>query len=488
MTLLAINWPSVGLQAGYLIFSLSILVIVHEFGHFITAKWFKCRVEKFYLFFDPWFSIFKKKVGDTEYGIGWLPLGGYVKISGMVDESMDKEQMKQPPQPWEFRSKPAWQRLVILLAGVTMNVLLAFFIYAMILFKWGETKLPMQGLKNGVWVTDSLMSNIGLRTGDKIESINGEPVKYFDDLPGKILLGKQITLERDGEQKTINVPINLIEQLVEKKGKRTSIGLEARMPVIIGGFPGSEGNGSSGSNKAVSADIRNARMGGGSNAKDSTNLNQERLRVFDRIVGVDSTAVSYFDQMAPLLKQRKGDSISLKIIRNGNPIDVRVFVDTAGTIGFYNINYVQADSLGILKIENKKYGFFASFPAGVRETGKQLNFYVQQIKMILNPETGAYKGLGGFKTMASIFPSTGWDWEAFWKITGFFSIILAFMNLLPIPALDGGHVVFTIVEMVTGRKPSDKFLEYAQIVGMVILFALLIYANGNDWFGWGRGH
>lgn len=488
MTLLAINWPGVGLQAGYLIFSLSILVIVHEFGHFITAKWFKCRVEKFYLFFDPWFSIFKKKVGDTEYGIGWLPLGGYVKISGMVDESMDKEQMKQPPQPWEFRSKPAWQRLIILLAGVTMNVLLAFFIYAMILYTWGETRLPLKNMKDGIWVTDSLMSDIGLKNGDKIEAVNGEPVKYYEDLPGKILLGKQIAIERDGKQQTINVPINLIEQLVEKKGKRSSFLLQPRIPVIIGGFPGSEEDGSSGSSKTISADLRNSKTIGKSGANDSINLNQERLRVYDRIVGVDSTAVQYFDEMAPLLKQKKGDSVSLKIIRNGNPIQTKVWVDTAGTIGFYVINGAQADSLGILSLEHKKYGFLASFPAGVRETGKQLNFYVQQIKLILNPETGAYKGLGGFKTMASIFPSSGWNWQAFWRITAFFSIILAFMNLLPIPALDGGHVVFTVVEMITGRKPSDKFLEYAQIVGMVILFALLIYANGNDWFGWGRGH
>jgi regulator of sigma E protease len=488
MTLLAINWPAVGLQAGYLIFSLSILVIVHEFGHFITAKWFKCRVEKFYLFFDPWFSIFKKKIGATEYGIGWLPLGGYVKISGMVDESMDKEQMKQPPQPWEFRSKPAWQRLIILLAGVTMNVLLAFFIYAMILFTWGETKLPLNSLQNGVVVSDSLMRNIGLQTGDKIEKVNGEPVQYFDDLPGKILLGKQITLERDGQQKTINVPVNLIEQLVERKGKTTSLGIEPRMPVIIGGFPGSEDAATGASGKAAYSTIRDAKLNETGSKLPSKNGNQQRLEVGDRIVGVDSSAVSYFDQMSPLLQQKKGDSVTLKIIRSGAPIDVRVFVDTAGTIGFYNINYVQADSLGILKIENKKYGFLASFPAGVKETGKQLNFYIQQIKLILNPETGAYKGLGGFKAMASIFPDTGWNWQAFWRITAFFSIILAFMNLLPIPALDGGHVVFTIVEMITGRKPSDKFLEYAQIAGMVILFALLIYANGNDWFGWGRGH
>ena len=482
----SINWPAVGLQAGYLLFSLSILVIIHEFGHFITAKFFKCRVEKFYLFFDPWFSIFKKKVGETEYGVGWLPLGGYVKIAGMIDESMDKEQMKQPPQPWEFRSKPAWQRLIIMLAGVTMNVLLAFFIYAMILFKWGETRLPIKNAKDGIWVTDSLMTKIGLKNGDKIEAVNGEPVKYFDDLPIKIILGKQITLERDGKQETIKIPINLIEQLVEKKGKRNSLILP-RMPIIVGAFPESENSSSLTLNNKTYVDTRASNMTG-SAGNSPQNLNQERLRVFDKIIAVDSVRVNYFDEMAPLLKQKKGDSVTLTILRNEKPVEAKVFVDTAGTIGFYVINNMQADSLGILKMETKKYGFLASFPAGVMMTGKQLNSYVQQIKMILNPETGAYKGLGGFKTMASIFPSTGWDWEAFWRITAFFSIILAFMNLLPIPALDGGHVVFTLVEMITGRKPSDKFLEYAQIVGMVILFALLIYANGNDWFGWGRGH
>ncbi len=460
MTLLAINWPVAGLQAGYLIFSLSILVIVHEFGHFISAKWFKCRVEKFYLFFDPWFSIFKKKIGETEYGVGWLPLGGYVKISGMVDESMDKEQLKQPPQPWEFRSKPAWQRLIILLAGVTMNILIAFIIYAMILFKWGETKLPIQNAKYGIWVTDSLMNKIGLKNGDKIEAINGEPVKYFDDLAMKIILGKQIILKRDGKQKTINIPVNLIGQLVEKKGKRSQSLLQPRIPIIIGGF----------------------------DSTNPSNAKKEGLQVFDKITAVDSTPVNYFDEIKPLLLNKKDDSVTLSIIRNQKPVTAKVLVDTSGQIGFALINGEQADSLGILKLETKKYGFFASFPAGVRMTGKQLSSYIEEFKMILNPETGAYKGLAGFKTMASIFPSTGWDWEAFWKITGFFSIILAFMNLLPIPALDGGHVVFTLVEMVTGRKPSDKFLEYAQIAGMVILFALLIYANGNDWFGWGRGH
>jgi regulator of sigma E protease len=462
MTIIAftsINWPAVGLQAAYLIFSLSILVIIHEFGHYITAKWFKCRVEKFYLFFDPWFSIFKKKVGETEYGIGWLPLGGYVKIAGMVDESMDKEQMKQPPQPWEFRSKPAWQRLIIMLAGVIMNVLLAFFIYAMILYTWGETKLPNENAKYGIWVTDSLMYNMGLKNGDKIVAVNGEPVKYFNDIPAKILLGKQITVERDGKEETINVPVNMIEQLVEKKGKRTTL-VMPRMPLIIGNF----------------------------DAADSTNAKAAGLQGFDKIVKVDSTPVAFFDQLASYVSNKKGDSVLLTVERSNQILPIKVKVDNAGKIGLNGFSDEVYDSLGIFKQETKKYGLLASFPAGVKKTGEQLNFYIQQFKLILNPETGAYKGLGGFKTMASIFPSTGWNWEAFWKITAFFSIILAFMNLLPIPALDGGHVVFTLVEMVTGRKPSEKFLEYAQIVGMVILFALMLFANGNDWFGWGRGH
>jgi len=340
-----------------------------------------------------------------------------------------------------------------------MNVLLAFFIYAMILYTWGETKLPNQNVKDGIWVTDSLMSKIGLKNGDKIEAVNGEPVKYFDDVPAKILLGNEITVERNGKEQTLHIPVNLIEQLVEQKGKRRSF-LSPRLPIIIGELDNS-----------LSENARNA-----------------GLKVFDQIIAVDSTPVEYFDQVGPLLQKKKDDTVTLAVKRNGQVIHTKTFVDSTGKIGFYVINSMQADSLGVLKLENKKYSFLASFPAGVRETGKQLDFYIQQFKLILNPETGAYKGLGGFKAMASIFPDTGWNWEAFWKITAFFSIILAFMNLLPIPALDGGHVVFTIIEMVTGRKPSDKFLEYAQIAGMVILFALLIFANGNDWFGWGRGH
>ena len=459
MTLLAINWPQVGLQAAYLIFSLSILVILHEFGHFITAKWFKCRVEKFYLFFDPWFSLVKKKIGDTVYGIGWLPLGGYVKISGMVDESMDKEQLKQAPQPWEFRSKPAWQRLIIMLGGVTMNVLFAFFLYAMILYKWGDTKLPMANVKNGIWITDSLIHDIGLKNGDKIIAVNGDSIHYFNDLPAKIILGRQITFSREGKVQTITLPINMIGRLVKKKGKRTSL-IMPRIPVIVGAF----------------------------DDKNSSNIQKAGLRVFDKIIAIDSTPVSFFDEVLPLLNTKKGDSVTLSLLRNQQILQIKTLVDTAGKLGFYVMNLDQADSLGILKQETKNYNFLASFPAGVQKSGEKLNDYIQQFKVILNPETEGYKALGGFKTMASIFPDSGWDWEAFWNITAFFSVILAFMNLLPIPALDGGHVLFTLIEMVSGRKPSDKFLEYAQIAGMVILFALMLFANGNDWFGWGKGH
>lgn len=459
MTLLAINWPQVGLQAGYLLFSLSILVILHEFGHFITAKWFKCRVEKFYLFFDPWFSLVKKKIGDTVYGIGWLPLGGYVKISGMVDESMDKEQMKQPPQPWEFRSKPAWQRLIIMLGGVTMNILFAFFLYAMILYKWGDSKLPMANVKNGIWITDSILSKAGLQNGDKIEAVNGERVNYFDDLPLKIILGKQITISRNGKQQTLIVPTDIMGQLSEKKGKRSSL-LMPRTPLIIGSF----------------------------DSKDRSNAKKAGLIGFDKVIEADSIKVNYFDELSKYLQNKKGDTVLISALRGNELIQVKVLVDKDGKIGLNGLSQEQYDSLGIFKLDTKNYSFLGSFPAGIQKAGQKLGNYIQSFKQLLNPETGAYKGLTGFKGMASIFPDQGWDWQAFWNITAFFSIILAFMNLLPIPALDGGHVLFTLIEMISGRKPSDKFLEYAQIAGMVILFALMLFANGNDWFGWGKGH
>jgi regulator of sigma E protease len=455
--LLDINWNAVGLQAGQLILSLSILVILHELGHFIPAKIFGCRVEKFYLFFDPWFSVVKKKIGDTVYGIGWLPLGGYVKISGMVDESMDKEQLKKPAEPWEFRSKPAWQRLIIMLGGVTVNVLLAFFIYAMILYTWGETKLPTQNLTHGVWVVDSVVNEIGLKSGDKILAVNDKPVPYFEDLSAALLLGETMTVERDGEKKELVIPVNFIEKIVEK-GKR-SVLLMPRVPAIIGEI------------------------------KPGSPAEKNGLIVKDQIVGIDSVDIQFFDQVKALIQHRAGDTVSLKIKRDSKILSVSTMVSDDTTIGFFVAipTMDEMDHQGLYQFETKKYGFFASFPAGVSKSVDKLGFYVSQFKKILNPSTGAYKGLGGFKSMGSIFPKYEWNWEAFWNITAFFSIVLAFMNLLPIPALDGGHVVFTLIEMITGKKPNEKFLEYAQIVGMVILFGLMIYANANDWLGWGRG-
>jgi regulator of sigma E protease len=459
MELLAINWSNIGSQIVQLILALSILVLVHEFGHYITARWFKCRVEKFYLFFDPWFSLFKKKVGDTEYGIGWLPLGGYVKISGMVDESMDKEQLKLPPQPWEFRSKPAWQRLIVMLAGVTMNILLAFFIYAMILFVWGEKKIDNSSVKNGIYCADSLLLKFGLQHGDKIVSVNGKPTKYFDDIPASIITSESIVVERNGTQKTLTMPTDLLGQLAELKKKGVGF-LELRRPALVGDM----------SDKFF----------------DTSYAKKAGLQYFDKIVAIDSTPVQFFDEMGLLLQAKKNGTVNIEVERKGERKQLTSKVNADGKLVMPYVDVEVMDSLGLLKIDEKKYGFFAAFPAGVVKTWEKLTGYIDQFKKVVNPSTGGYKAVGGFKRIASVFP-TPWDWEAFWSITAFLSVMLAFMNLLPIPALDGGHVLFTLGEMITGRKPNEKFLEYAQIVGMVLLLGLMLYANGNDWFGWGKG-
>ncbi|MEP6677501.1 MAG: RIP metalloprotease RseP [Ferruginibacter sp.] len=460
MSLLAIEWGMVGSKAAQLLLSLSILVILHEFGHYITAKWFKCRVDKFYLFFDPWFSIVKKKVGDTVYGIGWLPLGGYVKIAGMIDESMDKDAMKLPPQPWEFRSKPAWQRLIIMLGGVTVNILLAFFIYAMVLFVWGEKKIVNNSFKNGIYCADSLLYDLKFKDGDKILAVNGKPIKYFDDVTGRLIVADDVTIERDGVQQDLKMPKDLIGQLVEKKKKGVGF-IEFRREAIVG-------------------DISKKDF-------DTSNAKKAGIQKYDRITRVDSTPIHFIDEMSHLVERKKNDSISVELVRNGETKQMRVKVDSLGKIGLpWVSDPEELDSVfHAVKVESKTYSFFASFPAGVKKTGEKLGGYIDQFKKIVTPSTGGIKGVGGFKAIGSIFP-VPWDWESFWNITAFLSIILAFMNLLPIPALDGGHVLFTLGEMITGRKPNEKFLEYAQIVGMVLLLALMLYANGNDWFGWGK--
>jgi len=459
MMLLAINWASVGVQVVQLLFALSILVILHEFGHFITARWFGCRVEKFFLFFDPWFALVKKKVGETVYGIGWLPLGGYVKISGMIDESMDKEAMKQPPKEWEFRSKPAWQRLIVMLGGIVMNILVAFVVYAFVLMVWGERRTPMSSLKYGISTTDSLMNEIGLLNGDKIISINDKPVDYFENLPAQIILGKTIVIERNGQPVTITLPVNLIEKLIESKRKRGML-LSQRLPSYVGAYD------------------KKARQ-------DTLNGYKAGLREMDRIVAIESTPIQFYDEMATVLQSHKSGEVELTVDRSGQLVKLRSKVTPEGKIGIPFLSEDQYEKLGVFQVDVKRYGFFAAFPAGVRKAGEKLKFYIDQFKLILNPNTGAYKGVGGFKAIGSVFP-TSWSWEAFWNITAFLSIVLAFMNLLPIPALDGGHVMFTLYEMITRRKPNEKFLEYAQIAGMVLLLLLMLYANGNDWFGWGK--
>ena len=459
MTLLSIDWSSVGLKAAQLILSLSILVILHEFGHYITAKWFKCRVEKFYLFFDPWFSLFKKKIGETEYGVGWLPLGGYVKISGMVDESMDKEQLKQPAQPWEFRSKPAWQRLIIMIGGVTVNIILAFIIYAMILMVWGEKNIKADSLKYGISFNDPIFKELGFKNGDKILAVDGKPVVEYTDIIKKLLLvNKDVTIERDGKQLSLNMPVDLIGKLVEKKRKSEKPIISPRIPVIV-----------------LQVD-------------DTSIAFKNGLRQGDRVTSINNVNTNFRDEFEIQMdKLHKGDSVNIGVARMDSVINFKSVLPEDGMIGFSApILPEQYDSLGIYQYTVKKYSFFSAIPAGIQRAGNELSFYIDQFKKILSPETGAYKGVGGFKAMGSVFSGNGWDWEHFWTITAFFSIVLAFMNLLPIPALDGGHVLFTLIEMITGKKPSDKFLEYAQIVGMILLLGLMLYANGNDWFGWGK--
>jgi regulator of sigma E protease len=458
MILLAINWPNVGLQAAQLLMALSILIVLHEFGHYITARWFKCRVEKFFLFFDPWFALVKKKIGDTVYGIGWLPLGGYVKISGMIDESMDKDAMKQPPKEWEFRSKPAWQRLIIMLGGIIMNILVAFVIYAFVLMIWGERNTPNSSVKNGIWVTDSLMTKLGFQNGDKIISVNGDTIKYFEDIQPKVLIGgRKVVLERNGEIKELDLPIDLIDKLITRKDKKKRTFILQRLPAIVGKY----------------------------DEKDTAYGKQAHLLPMDQIIAVDGQPIRFIDEINAIGAQHKNGKVDLKVLRQSDTVNLSNKVNEDGRLELQLLSDELYDSLGVYKVITKKYGFFAAFPAGVQKAGEKLQAYIDQFKLILNPKTGAYKGVGGFKAIGSVFP-TSWSWEAFWNITAFLSIILAFMNLLPIPALDGGHVMFTLYEMISGRKPNEKFLEYAQIAGMILLFALMIYANGNDWFGWGK--
>ena len=431
------------IKAAQLIASLSILVVLHEFGHFMFARLFKTRVEKFYLFFDPWFSLFKMKKGDTEYGIGWLPLGGYVKISGMIDESMDKEAMKQPAQPWEFRSKPAWQRLLIMVGGVLMNFIFAFIIYIGVLYAWGEEYLPTQNAKYGIVVND-VGREIGFENGDKILSVDNKHIENFMKIVPTIVLdnAKTVQVERNGEK--INVDINDQDLALMLKSKAI---MAPRMPFKFG----------------VKEFLKNS-VG-----------EQAGLKVGDEIVGLNGQHFNYYDQWAKALKDQTGKSITLNVERNGKPVDINMTLGEDGKIGFANSHYTDQ----VFEYKTINYGFLESIPAGIKRGVQTTMDYLKQFKLFFKPETKAYESLGGFATIGSIFPGT-WDWFSFWNMTAFISIILAIMNLLPIPALDGGHVMFLLFEMVTGRKPGEKFLEYAQVAGMILLLVLVLYANAND--------
>lgn len=437
------------IRALQLIMSLSLLVIIHEGGHFLFARLFKIRVEKFYLFFNPWFTLFKfkPKNSDTEYGVGWLPLGGYVKISGMVDESMDTEQMSQPAQPWEFRSKPAWQRLLVMIGGVLFNFLLALFIYSMILFHWGDKYTPLQEVPMGMHFNETA-KNIGFRNGDIIKAADGKELFRYDaDMLRDIIDARTVTVLRNGQEATVYIPDDMMQKLMADSLRFAYF----RFPFVIDSI------------------------------LPSTPAETAGLLPGDVIETLNGKPVDFYnfqETLQGLRRKQKNnpDSLDLNLItltylRNNVTDTLTLRTDSAFTIG------ASVNTENILPVVKVKYSFFESFPAGIDLGVRTLKGYVSDMKHVFSKE-GA-KQLGGFATIGSIFPAE-WNWHRFWEMTAFLSIILAFMNILPIPALDGGHVLFLLYEIIARRKPSDKFMEYAQVTGMILLFGLLIWANFND--------
>ena len=443
MFLLAIDWSGIFANIGQFILAFSILVVLHELGHFLPAKWFGCRVDKFYLFFNPWFSLWKKKVGETEYGLGWVPLGGYVKIAGMIDESMDKEQLNQPAQPFEFRSKPAWQRLIIMLGGVTVNFILALVLFAMILFVWGEEKLPIRNLKYGL-MADSLATTVGLKDGDLITGVNNKALTYYNDLTKELMFSKGGTLQvrRNTTDTSIKLPAGFISTLTQNQLRGF---VYPRYPAII------------------------------EEDKEVTYISG-KMQPGDVIVGVNNQRFEYVDEYIDAKKELKNQPITLTLLRN-NSDTVQVIVKAKENT---STGIVLKDGLDQLGIEKINYSFAQSIPAGINFGVDKLKDYIRGIGLLFTSKEHKVKdNLGSVLSIGKTFGGS-WDWQRFWTMTALFSIILAFMNILPIPALDGGHALFTIYEMITGRKPSDKFMEYAQMVGMVLLLSLMLYAFGLD--------
>ncbi len=432
------------IKVGQLVLSLSILIVLHEMGHFLPAKWFKTKVEKFYLFFDPWFELFKKKIGETEYGIGWLPLGGYVKIAGMIDESFDTEQMKEEPQPWEFRSKPAWQRLIIMLGGVTVNFLLGFFIYGMILWTWGEEYIPVKNLTYGVQ-PDSIGLQMGILPGDNIIAVGSKPVERYNPnmVRAEIIIhdARNITVDRNGQQVQLTVNEDIAKALSKYQNKNFNL-YSPRVPFVVDNFP-----------KKSPAETAGIQKG-------------------DRIISLDGTPTPFFNDFFEIVAKNPKPETEVKVglLRGSATLSIAVMTDKHGKIGA---------GPAPLETLRRPYTLAEALPAGV---SKGMSFLSTQIKAFGQMFRGNIKpqdSLGSFITIGSMFPST-WEWETFWQMTAMLSLILAFINLLPIPALDGGHVVFLIFEVLTGKKPSDRFMEISTMVGFVILISIMVFALGLD--------
>ncbi|AXP80425.1 Putative zinc metalloprotease [Mariniflexile rhizosphaerae] len=433
------------IKAAQLLLSLSILVVLHELGHFIPAKLFKTRVEKFYLFFDVKFSLFKKKIGDTVYGIGWLPLGGYVKISGMIDESMDTEQMALPPQPWEFRSKPAWQRLIIMLGGVTVNFILAFFLFIMMLFVWGTNYITKEDIKYGYGIAKTL-ETYGFQQGDKIISVNGKP---FEELT--IDINKYIMF-RDVENIKVEHPDGTVAdiQLPEDIGQKL---FEAGdIPAMAPRYP-----------FQLDSIVANSPA------------DKAGLKTTDKIIAVNGQPIEYYSDLTYQIKNNTDKTLNVEVERNNEIKNLNITQGEDKTIGVVST----VTDPDYIKIQNRTYSFSESITGGISKGYWEVKDYLAQFQYIFTKK-GASQ-IGGFAAIGNMFPAQ-WDWQAFWYLTAFLSIMLAVLNLLPIPALDGGHVMFLLYEMVSGRKPGDKFMEYAQMVGFFILIALVLFANGNDIF------
>lgn len=424
-----------------LILSLSLIVLVHEFGHYIFARIFKIRVEKFYLFFPPAIFKFKPKNSDTEFGIGSIPLGGFCKISGMIDESMDKEAMAKPPQPWELRSRPAWQKFFVFIGGVLMNVVTAVIIYTGILFTWGEQYIKTEDAVYGI-STNDLSKELGFKDGDKLIAFDAKPVPdNFAELQINLVRNqtKDVTVLRNGDTTVVSIDQIYLPAMLNTPGM-----FSLRAPIAVGSIPDSSLNAGAG------------------------------LQPGDKFLAVAGSEASFVDELHSNLAAHKGENTTLQVLRDGDTLDIPVKVGDDGRIGIL----LQADISGI-NITEKNFSMLEAIPAGFKQAFSSIGNYVKELGLIFSPKTEAYKSVGSFITIGSIFPSV-WNWQIFWNITALLCIMLAVLNILPIPALDGGHLVFCIYEMITGKKPSDRFMEVTQVIGMAILFMLMILAFGND--------